>query len=257
MTPPSHPSAPEDFRAWVATLPPRPGLVRVEGPDDAGVARIVLDAPATRNALTPQMMVGLADAVAASRGARAVVLHGAGGRFCSGGDLVAVRDWLAFPGMGRVMGGFMHGVLSALEALEVPLVGVLEGAAMGGGAELLAACDVVVAAPNARLGWVQTRLGVAPGFGGGARLARRVGDAAAREIIATAPVFDAATAQGRGLVDVVDAAPLACGLAIARARAGERVARVPIAAQVLATELATFDAVWGGEAHQAALPPRT
>ena len=203
------------------------------------------------------MMVGLADAVAASRGARALVVHGAGGHFCSGGDLVAVRDWLAFPGMGRVMGGFMHGVLAALEALEVPLVGVLEGAAMGGGAELLAACDVVVAGPTARLGWVQTRLGVAPGFGGGARLARRVGDEAAREIIATAPVFDAAMAQGRGLVEFVDDAPLACAVAMARARVGERMARVPIAAEVLATELATFDALWGGAAHRAALPPRS
>ena len=250
-------NVPHDFRAWVAGLPPRPGAVRVEGPDDAGVVCVVLDAPATRNALTPQMMVGLADAVAEARGARAVVLHGAGHTFCSGGDLVAVRDWLAFPGMGRVMGGFMNGVLTALEALEVPIVGVLEGAAMGGGAELLAACDVVVAAPTARLGWVQTRLGVAPGFGGGARLARRVGDEAAREIIVSASVFDAETAQGRGLVEILDAAPLARAIAIARERAGARVARAYIAPEVLVAELAVFDAVWGSAAHRAALPPRS
>ncbi len=250
-------SLPTDFRAWVATLPSRPGVVRVEAGDDAGVVCIVLDAPATRNALTPQMMVGLADAVDAVRDARAIVLYGAGGSFCSGGDLVAVRDWLAFPGMGRVMGGFMHGVVAALEAVGVPVVGVLEGAAMGGGAELLAACDVVVAAPGARLGWVQTRLGVAPGFGGEARLARRVGADAAREIVTAAPIFDAERAQVRGLVDVLDPVPLARARKIARARAGERVLRVPIAAEVLTAELERFDAVWGGAAHRAALPART
>ncbi len=251
-----------DFRAWVASLPvdARAGQVHVR--HDGAVARIVLDAPRTRNALTPGMMVAFADAVTEARGARIVVLAGANGTFCSGGDLDAVRTYLARPGMGRVMGGFMHAALAALEALEVPVLGVLEGAAMGGGAELLATCDHVLAHTDARLGWVQARVGVSPGFGGATRLARRIGATRAAALLFEARSLRAPEALSRGLVDVVtDEVGSATDAWIQQVlalhptavRSSLRAARGPPEKDRLAHELDAFDACWGGEAHLAAL----
>ncbi len=251
-----------DFRAWVASLPEdaRTGDVHVR--HEGGVARIVLDAPRTRNALTPGMMVAFAEAVRAARGARVVVLAGANGTFCSGGDLHAVRAYLAQPGMGRVMGGFMQAALEALEALHVPILGVLEGAAMGGGAELLSACDHVLAHEGARLGWVQARVGVSPGFGGATRLVRRIGPPRAAGLLLEARALPAEEALARGLVDVVtDDVGAATEAWIARVlalnadavSASVRAARGPLERDRLAQELAAFDACWGSDAHLAAL----
>jgi enoyl-CoA hydratase/carnithine racemase len=245
------------FRDWVATLPATDGVVRVV---PGRIATLWLDAPHTRNALTPTMMVQFGDAAAALRDASVVLLRGAGGTFCSGGDLHAVRTWLAVPGMGRRMGGWMHAATQAFESLGVPLVGVLEGAAMGGGAELVALCDHVIAAPDSRLGWVQTRLGVRPGFGGEARLARRIGRDAAMRLVDAGTALDAPEALARGLIDALSDDPAAAALAWAESclRTPTFAARVlarrqPTDAPTRAAELARFDASWGSVAHRAAL----
>ena len=249
-----------DFAAMARGLPPREG--RVVHVREGDVARIVLDAPATRNALHPGMMLELAHAVHQAHGARAVLLEGASGAFCAGGDLGAVRAHLAEPGMGRRMGAFMHGVLAALEALEVPIVGVVDGPALGGGAELLAVCDRVHASPRARVGWVQAQLGVSPGFGGGARLARRVGPVRAARLLLEARVLTASEALAEGLVDTLDENPGASArawvdarlaLPDAAVRAAIAVGRPPLPVGALERELAAFDAVWGAPAHLAAL----
>jgi enoyl-CoA hydratase/carnithine racemase len=249
-----------DFERAVARLPERPGTVRLERL--GAVAHIVLDAPRTRNALTPGMMVALARAAEACAGAGAIVLRGAGQSFCAGGDLVAVAEDLARPGMGRCVGLHMREVLARLEAWEVPIVGVLRGAAMGGGAELLAACDVVFAAPTARVGWVQARLGVSPGFGGGARLLRRVGVAHAGRLLVEAEVLEVDAACARGLVDIVAEDPDAAAEAWIAARltlpdesrrAALRLARGPLAPGFLDRELEVFEALWGAPAHLEAL----
>lgn len=249
------------FRAWAADLPRAEGEVRWSaGP----VAEIVLDHPPTRNALHPGMMVQFADAVAAVGEARVVLLRGAGGSFCSGGNLGAVRAHLVRPGAGRELQAFMAAAADALANLPAVVIGVLEGAALGGGAELLTACDEVYAAPGARVGFVQAKLGVSTGFGGGARLVRRVGAGRAlRLLTATAPA-SAEVAHELGVVDEVVDDPLAA----ARARAAElltlpdpalrgvlrlvRAARdVPEA--VDAVEAEVFAELWGGPDHLAAL----
>lgn len=249
------------FRAWVATLPPAEGEVRVvPGP----VAEIVLDHPPTRNALHPGMMVQLADAVAAVAQARVVLLRGAGGSFCSGGNLAAVRAHLVRPGAGRELQAFMAETVDALSRLPAVVLGVLDGAALGGGAELLTACDEVWAAPNAKVGFVQAKLGVSPGFGGGARLIHRVGPARAlRLLTATAPI-PAEAARALGVVDEVVDDPLGAARARAEALVGlpeaslRGVLRLVRAARetptaVAAVEAEVFAALWGGPDHVAAL----
>jgi ethylmalonyl-CoA/methylmalonyl-CoA decarboxylase len=247
------------FRALVSPLPRGPGRVRVE---PGVVARITIDAPTRKNALDPAMMVDFADAAAAVAGARVVILRGEGEAFCAGGDLGAVRENLAVPGLGALLGAFMAGAVGTLEASGAVLVAAVTGPAMGGGAELLAACDVVFASPAARVGWVQARLGVSPGFGGGARLVRRVGRARALRLLAEADLLDASAARAAGLVDEVVADPVAAAEAwAARAvevpaealRGAVRVVRAAGEPEGEATELAVFAELWGGPAHVAAL----
>lgn len=260
--PPGYPrsmDADADFRALVARLPRGPGRVRVTPGE---IAHIVLDSPTRRNALDPAMMVELADAAAAVAGASVVVLRGEGSAFCAGGDLGAVREHLAEPGIGELLGAFMANAVGTLEASGAVIVAAVTGAALGGGAELLAACDVVFAAPEARIGWVQARLGVSPGFGGGARLVRRVGPHRALRLLAEASLLDAAAARDAGLVDTIVADPVGAAeawaaQAVALPReallGAVRVVRSAGGAVGPTTELAVFTGLWGGPAHIAAL----
>jgi len=257
-----------DFRALVASLPPGAGRVvvtRDAGPTAGEVATIQFDHAASRNALDPAMMVALADAVETVRDARVVVLLGAHGTFCSGGNLGAVRTHLAVPGAGRAFGAFMQGTLDRLAALDAIVIAVVEGAALGGGAEIVATADLVVAAPDARIGFVHARLGVSPGFGGGGRLVARVGPRAALRVLAFARVLGAEEAHAIGLVDEVAADPRARADALARellalpaaaVRGAKRVVRAATPPVGRAEELEVFAELWGGPDHQRALAPR-
>ncbi|MBM4368810.1 MAG: enoyl-CoA hydratase/isomerase family protein, partial [Deltaproteobacteria bacterium] len=192
-----------DLPALAASLPRGEGRVHATVID--GVAEVVLAHPARRNAFTPHMMVDLGRLDVS--GARCILLRGAGESFCSGGDLGAVRQHLALPGAGRALASFMADAIARLSR-QAPIVGCAEGHALGGGAELLAACDIVVAAPTAEVGFVQARLGVSPGFGGGGYLARRVGPGRARAILVAAERLPAARALALGLVDEIADPPL-------------------------------------------------
>ncbi len=252
-----------DFRTLATSLPPAPGRVVVTPGE---IATIRFDDAGTRNALDPAMMVALADAPDLVRDARVVILSGAHRTFCSGGNLAAVRTHLALPGAGRVFGAFMQAALDHLAELDAIVIAVVEGAALGGGAEIVATADVVVAAPDARIGFVHARLGVSPGFGGGGRLVARVGPRAALQVLAFARVLDAGDALAVGLVDEVDPHPHARADALARellalpASAVRGAKRVVRAASPLplgrVEELEVFSTLWGGPDHQRALAPR-
>lgn len=251
-----------NFRELVSTLPPGPGRVVVTTGD---VATIRLDHAPSRNALDPGMMVALADGIDAVQHARVVVISGAHGTFCSGGNLGAVRAHLAVPGAGRAFGAFMQGALDRLAALDAMVIAVVEGAALGGGAELVATADVVVAAPDARIGFVHARLGVSPGFGGGGRLVARVGPRAALEILAFARVLSASEARTLGLVDRIDPEPHAHAAALAQellslpaaaVRGAKRVVRAATPPIGRFEELEVFAELWGGPDHQQALMPK-
>ncbi|MDP2305977.1 MAG: enoyl-CoA hydratase/isomerase family protein [Pseudomonadota bacterium] len=248
-----------DFRALVETLPPGPGRVVVTTGD---LATIRFDHEPSRNALDPAMMVALSDAIEAVRDARVVVLSGAHRTFCSGGNLGAVRSHLAMPGAGRAFGAFMQDALDRLAALDAIVIAVVEGAALGGGAELVVTADLVVAAPDARIGFVHARLGVSPGFGGGGRLVSRVGPRAALQVLAFARVLGAAEAHAIDLVDEVDPDPHAradalatelLALPAAAVRGAKRVVRAAAPPVGRTEELEVFAELWGGPDHQRAL----
>lgn len=253
-----------DFRSWALALPPAPGAVEMVPTDVEGVVEIVIDNPGAHNALTPAMMVQFADAVAAARGARVIVLRGAGDSFCSGGHLAHVRAHLGVPAASRALGTFMGAAVDALVDGDATVIVAAHGAALGGGAELVAAADIALAHRGARIGFVHARFGVTPGFGGAARLVRRVGPVRARRLLLEAEVLAADEALAAGLLDAVLDDPLgeardtAARIAAlpAEAIAGARaITRGPGLADAAARELEieTFERLWGGPAHRAAL----
>jgi isohexenylglutaconyl-CoA hydratase len=174
-----------------------------------GVAELTFDRPDTRNALNETMMqeIGVAvDRLAGAREARVVVLRGAGGHFCAGGDLKTMSNPPP-PGADGVDPA--HGryrrfgdVLVRLNRLPQAVIAVVEGTCVGGGFGMAACADLVIAGHGARFGLPEPRQGFIPSqiipF-----LVRRLGEAAVRRIAVTASVIDAAEAYRLGIIDVL------------------------------------------------------
>ena len=188
-----------------------------------------LDAPATRHALTDAMVGGLAEAVeraGSQASVRALVIRGAGGTFCAGGDFGRFRELMAssVPADGtdpiaRFNRDF-GALLERLQACPVATIAVVEGAAMGGGVGLAAACDFVLAAGSAQFGMPEVTLGLPP-----AQIApfvsARVGHGAALRLMLTGRRISAAQAVGCGLADeALDADALEARLAALLAELG-------------------------------------
>ncbi len=174
-----------------------------------GVATLTLDRPEVRNALNQRMMeeIGAAvDDLAALTETRVVVLRGAGGHFCAGGDLNTMRD-PAPPGADGSDPEFLRyrlfgDVLVRLNNLPQAVIAVVEGTCVGGGFGMAACADFVIASESARFGLPEPRHGFIPSqiipF-----LVRRLGEAPVRRIAVTAAVIDAREARRIGMVDVL------------------------------------------------------
>lgn len=244
----------ERLEALSAGVPVSAGRVRLELGD---VAWLRLDNPAARNAVTVRMMIDLLDAVETLRaweGALVVLTSSTPGTFCSGGHLGEVQRSLIEPESGRQMALAMGEVLEGLLDLPQLSVAVVDGPAIGGGAELLTACDLRVLSPRARVHFVHARLGVVPGWGGTARLVRLVGRAAALRILARAEALGPEACREIGLADAVGDPE--AWLAPIRELPPEtlRAAKAQVlAAPALGAQAHHFASVWGGPAHQRAL----
>lgn len=236
-----------------------PGGGRVTLSLEGPVARLVLDHPRARGAMTFQMMEQLAGAVQrlASWDGAVILLSSSDPRaFCAGGHLGQVRqavtDGEAAAGMAEAMGGVLDGLL----ALPAVSVAVIEGPAVGGGAEVATATDLRVLGPNARIHFVHARLGIAPGWGGARRLERLVGRRRALRILLDAQAIGPEDALSLGLADeVAPDAALAAEVLVGRwlDRAPEAVRAVKRQLTTPSEATAAFASVWGGPAHRAAL----
>jgi enoyl-CoA hydratase len=167
-----------------------------------GVATIVVDRPAKLNALdgaTLRELKAAVEKLAADPEVRVLVITGSGEKaFSAGADIAAMA---AMPGPeGRTYAELGHAVMAAVEAFPVPVLGVINGAALGGGFELALACDLLIASSRARLGQPEINLGLIPGFGGTVRLVKRVGLTRARELIYLGTTIPAEEALRMGLV---------------------------------------------------------
>jgi enoyl-CoA hydratase len=154
-----------------------------------------------------------------------------------------------------------HRLANTLESLPFPVIAAVEGAALGGGCELVLACDLAIAGAQATFGQIEAMGGVMPGFGGTWRLARRVGFQRVCEMMFTGAVIDATTAKAYGLVLDVSAAGGALTAAQEVAQRMVKPSRSSIAAikrvahagwnleppQIDALEEATFPKLFGPE----------
>ena len=172
--------------------------------DERGIARLTVARPDRKNAFDAALIAELSDAVArVDRSARAVVLQSEGDTFSAGADV----DWM------RGMADYslddnladskaLAGMFRALYDLEMPLVARVQGAAIGGGAGLVAVADIAVASTEATFAFSETRLGILPAVVS-PYVVRKIGPARATALFVTGSRIDARRAHEIGLVERV------------------------------------------------------
>ena len=180
-------------------------LVQIDSTTD-GVVFVTINRPAKKNAFDAATIAALHEAFETLHGAdrvRAVFIRGAGGTFSAGADLNWMRDaagWSESDNRDDAMG--LAKMLKALHDIPALTVAVVEGNAMGGGAGIVAACDMAVAVEGARFAFSEVKLGLIP-----ATIApyviEAVGARRARQLFLTANAFDADYAAHAGLIDLV------------------------------------------------------
>ncbi|HEX4218783.1 MAG TPA: enoyl-CoA hydratase/isomerase family protein [Acidimicrobiales bacterium] len=171
---------------------------------DGEVAVVVLNRPASHNAIGTPLLTRLKEAVAeCSSDAGAIVLASEGTHFSVGADLVEVTfAW----GDRAIIGSFLslfHDVADAIAVSSVPIIAAVQGLALAGGLELALACDLVVAADDAEFGDQHINVELIPGGGGSQRLPRAVGARRALALQMTGDRIDAHQALSWGLVHSV------------------------------------------------------
>ncbi|XP_046328865.2 ethylmalonyl-CoA decarboxylase-like [Haliotis rufescens] len=199
------PQAPnlDDIRDLLKKYPG--GSVDLDLDSTSGIAVLSLNHVNKMNAMSGQMMVELTDRVTEleswSEG-KAVIFTGAGNTFCSGGDLSTVRG-IFDPENGNQMCYYMQNATTRFWNLPLLTFALIKGRALGGGAELATACDFRLMSSSAKLGFVQAKMGVTTGWGGGTRLVKLLGRTKSLSLLCSGQVLDAKTAQEIGLVDHV------------------------------------------------------
>ena len=181
------------------------GMADLEISQQGSVLVLTLNRPEARNALSEAMVNDLESAlrdVEAGREIRAVMLTGAGGAFCSGGDVRGMKERMANtdPEVRRLRMRRQHRLVKLIHDLERPVIAAVDGVAFGAGFSLALLCDMVVASTRARFCMAFGRIGLIPDYGALYTLPRLVGMARAKELLFSAREVDAQEAQSLGLV---------------------------------------------------------
>ena len=204
---------------------------------DGGVAVLTLDFPARRNAFCLQMRTQLRDRLEAAMSdaeVRAIVIAGAAGHFCAGGDISEMESRTLL--QNRERWALVTALIRLIALGPKPVVTAVEGFAMGAGLSIAALSDHVVTARDARFGAAFVKVGLMPDMGALWSLQHRVGRAKAREILGLARVFDGAEAGRIGLANDVVEPGLAMTGALAVAQ--EYAQLPPVAVALLKSALA-------------------
>ena len=182
---------------------------------DGAVLRMTLNRPDVRNAFDEDLIHALnaaATSAAEDRSVRVVVLAGNGKTFCSGADIGWMAKAIAYSRQENLSDAEdMARMIERLDTLPVPVIGRIQGSALGGGVGLAAICDIAIAADDAVFALSEVKLGILPAVVAPYVL-RKIGISAARELFLTGARFDAARARQIGLVhevvpaDALDAA---------------------------------------------------
>lgn len=179
------------------------GSVDLELDEVTRIATVTLNQPEKRNAFSGKMMMDLGDVtseLASWKSGVGVIVRGAGDHFCSGGDLEFVHGMMGSEN-GVIMASYMHAVLTQFYRLPLVSLALVCGNAVGGGAEVATACDFRIMHPEASIGFVQSRMGLSPGWGGGTRLVHLVGRRRALKLLVGGHLVEAPAALEMGLAD--------------------------------------------------------
>jgi len=175
--------------------------------DAAGpVAYVRLNRPDVRNALNGDLIEQLRstfESLSADPAVRAIVLSGDGKAFCGGADVAMMRESLELTHENNVSGArALSAMFRAIDGCSKPVVAKVHGAALGGGAGLVAVCDIAIAASDTAFGFTEVKLGIIPAVISPFVLAK-IGASHARALFLTGERFDAKRAQAIGLVHEV------------------------------------------------------
>ena len=204
-----------------------------------GIARIRLNRPHRLNAMVPQLMRDLHQALQAAASdpaVRVVILSGEGRAFCAGDDLKESAQGHGDVGQIREFVHQIQQVTVDMKSMPKPIIGAIHGYAVGGGCELALDCDLVVAAEDAKFGFPETGVGLFVTGGVTHFLPRTVGLARAKELIMTGEFFDGREAQRLGLVNRAVPGDQVLPVAEALARTIMAKAPIPIAMAKVALE---------------------
>jgi enoyl-CoA hydratase len=193
---------------------------------DEGLWILTINRPEVRNALdapTVKEIHAALDTLDASQPG-VLIITGAGERaFVSGADIGDLRTRTKI----QILEALTTGLFTRIENFAWPVIGAVNGFALGGGCELALACDIRIASENARFGLPEASLGIIPGAGGTQRLPRLVGLSRAKEWVLTGDIHDAREAERIGLVSRV--VPLGELMPAAKELARKILARAPLA----------------------------
>jgi enoyl-CoA hydratase len=169
--------------------------------EDGPVARVTLDRPEKRNALSIALSDELIRAIALvqeTTDLKVLVIGGAGETFCAGDDITEMHAWGNANGVTRRV-RLYQAMANALEELDKVTVAAVDGFAVGGGLEITMACDFVVATDRAVWGMPEVDVGITPGWGGTTRMARLIGRRMTKEVNLLGALHPAARAVQLGL----------------------------------------------------------
>lgn len=170
---------------------------------DGSIGRLTLNRPERMNAITVALAGQLEArlrALGEHRDVHAIVIRGAGGNFCAGGDFEEVERLRAEgkPALRTLFNSF-HAACQMVSRLDIPVIAVVEGVAMAGGFELMLAADIVLVREDARIADNHINFGMIPGGGSTVRLPRIVGRQAAMALLLSGDRISGADAVARGL----------------------------------------------------------
>ena len=168
------------------------------------IGYIIINKPQVLNALDKTVLKELLAAVddlEADSSMKVALITGKDKAFVAGADIKQMKDMNTLEG--KEFGELGHTLMHHIEGSRIPYIAVVNGFALGGGCELMMACDIILASASAKIGQPEINLGIHPGFGGTQRLPRLVGAIKAKELLFTGDTIDANEALRIGLVNKV------------------------------------------------------
>ncbi|AFQ44911.1 short-chain-enoyl-CoA hydratase [Desulfosporosinus meridiei] len=199
---------------------------------NGAVAVLTINRPKALNALNSDTVTELStalDELGRDSSVKAVILTGSGEKaFIAGADISQMKDFNCM--QARRFAQLGHSVFRKIELMPQPVIAAINGFALGGGCELAMACDIRIAAENAKFGQPEVTLGLTAGFGGTQRLPRLVGAGLASELLFTGDIIDVNEAYRIGLVNKIY--PLDTLMEEAMKLAKKISSRAPVAVQL-------------------------